>query len=125
MIKILLLALGGSLGTLARYGLSSFVNQVHGGPFPMGTLLVNITGCFVIGFLMELFQSKQVGTAELRGFATIGFLGAFTTFSTFSYETSSLFRVGHWRTGTANLAASVILGLAAVELGAATARALR
>lgn len=125
MLKIVLLALGGSLGTLARYGLSSFIQQAHGGEFPLGTLLVNISGCFVIGFLMEIFQARRWGTPEVRGFMTVGFLGAFTTFSTFSYETNSLLRDGQWRMGTVNMAASIILGLAAIEIGAATARALR
>ncbi len=125
MFKIFLLALGGGLGTLARYGLSSFIQQVHGGQFPVGTLLVNVVGCFVIGFLMETFQARRWGSQEVRGFMTVGFLGAFTTFSTFSYETNSLLRGGQWRMGTANLAVSVVLGLAAVELGAAAARALR
>ncbi|MEN6627546.1 MAG: fluoride efflux transporter CrcB [Candidatus Sumerlaeia bacterium] len=125
MLKILLLALGGSLGTLARYGLSTFVQQSHGGAFPVGTLLVNVIGCFIIGFLMETFQSGRIGTPELRGFATVGFLGAFTTFSTFSYETSSLVRGGQWRLGTANIAVSLVLGLAAVEAGAALARTCR
>lgn len=125
MFKIFLLAIGGSLGTLARYGLSSFVQQAHGGPFPLGTLLVNVIGCFIIGFLMETFQARRWGSQEVRGFMTVGFVGAFTTFSTFSYETNSLFRGGQWRMGTANMAASIILGLAAIELGAAAARATR
>lgn len=125
MLKILLLALGGGLGTLARYGLSTFAQQTHGGSFPIGTLLVNIIGCFVVGFLMETFQSRRLGDPHLRGFMTVGFLGAFTTFSTFSYETASLVHDGRWRLGTANVAISLLLGLAAVEAGAALARAMR
>jgi CrcB protein len=125
MLKLVLLAVGGGLGTLARYGLSTFVQQTHGGSFPLGTLLVNVIGCFVVGFLMEAFQSRRLGAPELRGFMTVGFLGAFTTFSTFGYETTSLVRDGRWQLGTANVAVSLMLGLAAVEAGAALSRAMR
>ncbi len=118
----MLIGIGGFVGAIARYGLSGLVYQWLGTDFPYGTLVVNVVGAFVLGFVM---------TAVLKGVAlparnmiTIGFLGAFTTFSTFSYETLVLLQHGELWRGLLNIVGSVGLGLIAVGLGAVFARAL-
>ena len=117
MSKLLVIALGGSLGALARYGLAGFVQKRMGADFPFGTLLVNVLGCVAIGFIMWLVEDRQWVGQYGRLFLTIGFLGAFTTFSTFSYETSALAHSGELRLALWNVLASVLACLAGVELG--------
>src|SRR3990172_253106 len=79
--KLALLALAGSLGTLARYGLAGLVHRYDGASFPWGTLAVNVTGCFLVGLLAALFESRWPVTGETRVILLVGFMGAFTTFS--------------------------------------------
>ena len=86
---------GGAAGALARYWLSGWVTTASGGFFPLGTLVVNVLGSLLLGFGMQAMEAFPV-SAELRTMLTIGFLGAFTTFSTFSYETVTLLRDGDW-----------------------------
>lgn len=99
--------LGGGVGTVFRYWLSGSVYRFVGPTFPYGTLLVNVTGCLLIGFLMAVFEGRFVVQPLLRIFLTIGVLGGFTTFSTFSYETISLFHEGSALVGLANVLFSV------------------
>ncbi len=86
---------GGATGALARYWLSGWVASAFSGFFPLGTLVVNVLGSFLLGFGMQAMEAVPV-SAEVRTMLTIGFLGAFTTFSTFSYETVALLRDGDW-----------------------------
>lgn len=116
MQHVLLIALGGSLGAVARYGLATWIYGQTGTSFPWGTLIINVTGSFAIGFLAELFETTLT-PAEWRSFLTIGFLGAYTTFSTFSLESFNLFRGGELRLAAVNILLSVIAGLIAVVLG--------
>lgn len=116
MQQVLLIALGGSLGAIARYGVATWIYQHTGTSFPWGTLIVNASGSFAIGFLAALFESTVV-PAAWRSFLTIGFLGAYTTFSTFSLETMNLLREGELRLATGNIVLSTGAGLAAVVLG--------
>ncbi len=116
------IGLGGFLGAIARYWLSGFIYQWLGTDFPYGTLVVNVLGAFLLGFFM---------TAVLRGVAiparnviTIGFLGAFTTFSTFSYETVVLLQQGELLRGVGNVVMSIVLGVVAVILGIILARVI-
>jgi fluoride exporter len=109
--------LGGGLGAALRYWLSGSVYRFMGTGFPYGTLLVNVLGCFFIGFLMALFEDRFVVQPSLRLFLTIGVLGGFTTFSTFSYETISLLREGSYLSGTANVVYSILNCLGAAWLG--------
>lgn len=114
---ILGIAVGGALGAVLRYVLSGWVQQIGGTRFPWGTLAVNVLGSFALGFLMSGLLEHATATPVTRSFWTIGVLGAFTTFSTFSYETLALFSVGDWTGGFANVAANLGLGLTAALVG--------
>jgi len=93
------IALGGIIGTLARYLIQGTI-QSRSGVFPVGTLAINIAGSFALGFIVRIATGSTVVSAELRGGLTIGFCGAFTTMSTFSYETVALLTDGeYWRAG--------------------------
>lgn len=117
------IALGGLFGTLARYGLQGWL-QPRGAGFPVGTLVVNLLGSLVLGFLVRFGTGSSVFTPEVRAGLTIGFCGGFTTMSTFSYETVALLNDGQlWRAGL--YAGSSVLGcLAAVYAGIALANRL-
>ncbi len=114
---------GGAAGALARYWLSGWVNAAFGGFFPLGTLVVNVLGSLLIGFGMQAMEAFPV-SAAVRTMMTIGFLGAFTTFSTFSYETVALVRDGDWTRATLYAGLSFVLGLTAVFVGIGAASML-
>jgi CrcB protein len=116
MHQVILIAVGGSLGAVARYGLSTLVYYLTSEVFPWGTLVVNISGSFLIGVLAELFDTAMI-PAEWRSFITIGFLGAYTTFSTYTLETVNLLREGELRFATLNFIASNLMGILFVVLG--------
>ena len=124
MVRILLVALGGACGSVARYGLSGWVHQRYGGAFPAGTLVVNALGCLLIGVVGALVQERQMFSAYTRLLLVYGLLGGFTTFSSFGYETFELLRAGSTRLAALNTAANVGLGLGAVWLGWALTRAV-
>jgi fluoride exporter len=108
---------GGGLGATMRYYLSGAVYRFLPSDFPYGTLFVNITGCFTIGLLMTLMEERFLSDPALRIFLTIGILGGFTTFSSFSYETVALLRDAEFLRASFNIAASVFGCLAATILG--------
>ena len=114
------IALGGIIGTLARYLIQGTI-QSRSGVFPVGTLAINIAGSFALGFIVRIATGSTVVSAELRGGLTIGFCGAFTTMSTFSYETVALLTDGeYWRAGL--YAGGTVFGcLAATVAGLALA----
>ena len=117
------LALGGALGTLARFGVSGFVAHHFGETFPWGTLVVNVSGSFVIGFFATLTgtEGRFLVGGTTRQFVMTGILGGFTTFSSFSLQTLALARDGELLRAGANAAGSVVLCLVAVWLGHLTA----
>ncbi|HUL43206.1 MAG TPA: fluoride efflux transporter CrcB [Bacteroidota bacterium] len=117
MLNATYIFLGGGIGAVARYWLQGFVYRHVSGIFPYGTLVVNFLGCFVIGVLMTGMEERFVMNPTLRIFLTIGILGGFTTFSSFSYETIALLREGEFLLGLANVGASVAVCLAATYLG--------
>ncbi|MGD2121183.1 MAG: fluoride efflux transporter CrcB [Gemmatimonadota bacterium] len=117
---ILMIALGGAVGAVARYGLSGWVQGQVGTTFPIGTLAVNVLGSFVLGLSLPLFESLA-WSAETRTMLTMGFLGAFTTYSTFSYEAVVLLEGGEWTRGGIYMGGSLFLGLAGVVAGMAAA----
>ncbi|MBN2045241.1 MAG: fluoride efflux transporter CrcB [Anaerolineales bacterium] len=122
MYNILILGLGGFLGAVSRYLVSTYVQDLFkAANFPYGTLFVNILGCFVLGLLTHIAGARDLIDAQARLFLMVGFVGAFTTFSTFSLESASLFQNGQNFTAFLYLIGSNILGLAFVFVGQAAA----
>ncbi|MCI0415566.1 fluoride efflux transporter CrcB [bacterium] len=117
MQKLIIAGIGGFIGSACRYWLSLATYRVLGQDFPYGTLVVNVMGSLLIGFLMALFEERFVISANFRIFLTIGILGGFTTFSTFSYETVELLREGSYQTGMINILSTVFICLGATWLG--------
>lgn len=117
-MSVFYVAVGGALGALARYGLTGWVQAQVTGGFPWGTLVVNILGSFLLGASVAWLASSAVAP-ETREFFTIGLLGAFTTFSTFTYETVALVREGDLLRAGGYLAGSLGLGLVALVAGLA------
>ncbi len=108
---------GGGVGAALRYWMYGAAGKLLGADFPYGTLLVNIIGCFMIGFLMSVFEERFIVQPILRIFLTVGILGGFTTFSTFSFETIALLRDGSYLIGTANIFLTLIGCLSVTWLG--------
>ena len=122
MGKLLLAGIGGFIGSSLRYVATGYFQQLgRSTDFPYGTLAVNLIGCFIIGFLSQLVESRGVFTAESRTFVFIGILGGFTTFSAFGNETMNLWRDGQNALALANVAAHLVLGLGAVWVSRALA----
>ncbi len=118
MMKILMVALGGAAGSVARYIVSRMVQEHTCGSFPWPTLAVNVAGCLVIGFLYGLSGRGAMGREELRLLLTTGFCGGFTTFSTFCSEGMGLVRSGQTLSAAVYAGGSVALGFVFVALGA-------
>ncbi len=124
MNKILLLGVCGFAGTVARYLLQGAVYTATGSAFPFGTLAVNVLGCFVLGILNGLFIDRFLMDPQWRICFTVGFCGAFTTFSTMVYETGQLAEGRQFLLAAANITASLLVGFLFLWLGAALARLL-
>lgn len=122
MKHLLALAAAGSAGTLCRYWLQGAVQRVAGTGFPMGTMTVNVLGCFAFGLVTALAEHRAAVSAETRAVITIGFLGAFTTFSTYVHEAAHLHRTSEWLHAAAYMFGSLALGLAGFLGGQAAAR---
>ena len=117
MVKFIYLIIGGTVGTISRYGLSGLVHKLLGADFPYGTLAVNSAGCFIIGFLVALSEKKFVLGVNARVLLMIGFCGAFTTFSTFMLETSNLMDNGETMRAFMNLFLSIVIGFMVFRAG--------
>ena len=124
MNRIVLIGIAGLMGTLGRYWLSGLADERLGGRFPVGTVLVNLIGCFAVGFLFHLTAEKYVIDPTLRTAILVGFLGGFTTFSSFGIQTFNLFRDGQMLLAGANILVSNVAGLLLVWAGYAAARGL-
>jgi CrcB protein len=118
MEKYLIVMAGGAVGSLARYVAGTAIMSRYGGRFPLGTLVVNATGCFLIGVIMTVLTREAAPHPNWRLLLVVGFLGGYTTFSSFAYET---FVASPW-TGLLNVVASVVVGYLAVWLGTISAR---
>ena len=117
-LSIIYVALGGALGSASRYLLGTWTQSISKSiDFPYGTLTVNLIGCFVIGFLSQLAESRGAFSSESRAFVFVGILGGFTTFSSFGNDTINLLRDGETFNALANIGANVIVGLLLVWLG--------
>jgi CrcB protein len=122
MINILIIGCGGFLGAIARYGVGVWIGQRWGRSFPLGTFFINVSGSMLIGFLMPLLTERFMVNPQWRLFLAVGFLGAYTTFSTFEYETGALLKDGEWLIAGLNVILSVILGFAALKMGEIAAK---
>jgi CrcB protein len=116
-MQILYLAIAGALGAVSRFLLSGATYRLLGSGFPYGTLCVNVIGSLLIGFVMQVGLNTDIIPQSLRTVVTVGFLGAFTTFSTFSFETLNYIRDGVWGMALLNIAVNVIVCLLAVFAG--------
>ena len=124
MNQMLAIAGGGALGALLRYWVSNGVYALSGRDFPYGTLVVNVLGSLMMGFLFVWLLERLPGGVGWRAFLLIGVLGAFTTFSTFSLETLNLIEAGQWGRAFLNMLLSVVLCVGAAAVGMLLARQL-
>ena len=126
MAMYLAVALGGALGTIGRYFVSGLVANAFGETFPWGTLIINITGSFIIGFFGTLTapEGRLMVSGMTRQFVMVGICGGYTTFSSFSLQTLNLMRDGEWVPAAGNVLGSVTFCLIGVWLGAMSATAI-
>lgn len=124
MGKLLLIGLAGFIGTLSRYWLSGVVARRYGETFPMGTLVVNLVGCFLVGLLFYLLQERFLVNQTVRTVVLIGFLGGFTTFSSFGLQTFTLLQDGEFGLAALNILGANLIGLVLVWAGYTLARIL-
>ena len=122
-MKLLIIGCGGFVGAILRYLVTGWVYAISGGDFPLGTLVVNVCGSFLLGLVLGLADHLVLHPQAML-FLTIGLLGAFTTFSTFSYESWALIEVGSYAKAVLNMAGSLLAGMVAVLLGLVIGRAI-
>lgn len=129
LVQILLVAFGSAVGGLTRWGLSEWVGHHVGRTFPWGTLLINVSGCFFLGWLYTMMVDRLLADPDwqpeeemLRLLLGVGFAGGFTTFSTFGWETHQLMHTRHFLRAAAYVAGSVFVGLVALHVGTLLAR---
>ncbi|HVM34469.1 MAG TPA: fluoride efflux transporter CrcB [Actinomycetota bacterium] len=123
-MRSLWIGAAGFLGAVSRYQVEGLIGRRWPGAFPWGTLTVNLTGCFILGFTFTILTERFVPHPNLRSAITIGFLGAYTTFSTFAFETLRLGQAGALGMAALNVAVSVVAGLAAAWGGIVVGRAI-
>jgi CrcB protein len=110
-LRLALIAIFGAAGTLARYGLQGVVQTRAASTFPYGTLLVNLTGCFLLGLIGQFTLNRMVISPDWRVAIAVGFFGGYTTFSSFGWESAKMLEEGEWAWATAYVGASVLAGL--------------
>src|SRR5512135_3117077 len=120
----LIIGAGGFVGAITRYIIAIWIGQRWGRSFPLGTFIINVTGSFLIGLLMTLMTEKIIENPQWRLLLVVGFLGAYTTFSTFEYETGALLKDGEWLIAGMNVVFSVAVGFIALKLGEVLAKSI-
>ena len=118
-LTVLYIALGGIAGTLSRYGLEGWIQSRTASDFPLGTITVNVTGSLLLGFIIRVATGTALIPPDIRAALTIGFCGAFTTMSTFSYESVALLNDGDYLRAALYMSATIVGCVGAVMLGAA------
>jgi fluoride exporter len=121
-VTLLLVGLGGFLGAATRYLVDGWVSGATGGTFPWGTLAINVSGSFILGVLFAIATERSILPPDVRPAVMIGFLGAYTTFSTWMLESARLIEDGAFAAALLDVGGSVVLGVAAVFLGLAVGR---
>ena len=122
MIKYLMVGIGGFLGAVARFWLDGFVSERLGATFPYGTFIINCTGSFLIGLVITIFAERAHWNPNWRYLIAIGFIGAYTTFSTFEYETLQTIQSSEFLIGGLYVGLSVVIGFVSVWLGVVAGR---
>lgn len=122
MINFLIIGAGGFAGAICRYAIALWIGQKWGRTFPLGTFVINVSGSFFIGLLMTLLTEKFMANPQWRLLLVVGFLGAYTTFSTFEYETGTLLKDSELLLAALNVVLSVFLGFAALKTGEVIAK---
>lgn len=117
MIKLMVIFLGGGIGSVARFGLSRFTGQYLGSSFPFGTLAVNVASCIFLGLILGLTSEKYLVNPAIRLFFIVGFCGGFSTFSTFTFETMELLRLGQVSYAIANILLNLLLCIGSLAGG--------
>ncbi|MDI6727676.1 MAG: fluoride efflux transporter CrcB [Thermodesulfovibrionales bacterium] len=124
MINYLIIGAGGFIGAIARYAIGVWIGQKWGRSFPLGTFVINVSGSFFIGLIMSLFTERFMVNPQWRLLLVVGFLGAYTTFSTFEYETGRLVKDGEWLVASMNVILSVFVGFVALKIGELIAKSI-
>jgi CrcB protein len=124
LLKYLMVGLGGCLGSILRFWLGSYIGGRLGSRFPYGTFVINVTGSFLIGMILTILAEKTQWSPNWRFLIPIGFIGGYTTFSTFEYETFRLVQDGQMVTAMLNVVGSVVIGFAGVWAGVVAGRSI-
>lgn len=124
MINYLIIGIGGFFGAISRYAIGLWIGQKWGRSFPLGTFVINVSGSFFIGLFMSLFTERFMVNPQWRLLLVVGFLGAYTTFSTFEYETGRLVKDGEWLIASMNVILSVVAGFVALKVGEMIAKSI-
>lgn len=123
-MRAMWVGVAGFFGAVSRYWLDGWVTRLSGGGFPWGTFVVNISGCFAIGLLTTVLTERLLPHPTVRVAVTVGFVGAYTTFSTFAYESLRQIQDGAFGLAVANVVGSLVIGVTAAWLGVVAGRAL-
>ncbi|HLE41724.1 MAG TPA: fluoride efflux transporter CrcB [Nitrospirota bacterium] len=123
-MNYLIIGVGGFAGAVTRYALAVWIGQRWGRSFPLGTFVINISGSLLIGLLMPLLTERFIVNPQWRLLLVVGFLGAYTTFSTFEYETGALLKDGEWLFAGMNVLLSVTVGFIALKIGEMIAKSI-
>ena len=124
MINAVIIGIGGFFGAIARYAVALWIGQRWGRSFPLGTFVINVSGSFAIGLAMSLLTERFIVNPQWRLLLVVGFLGAYTTFSTFEYETGALLKDGEWFFAGMNVVLSVFAGFIALKAGEVLAKSI-
>lgn len=122
--NLIIIGIGGFFGAIARYVTATWISERWGKSFPLGTFVVNVSGSFLIGLLMYLLTERLMPNPQWRLFLVVGFLGSYTTFSTFEYETGALIQDGQWLVAVLNVVLSVTVGFVGLKAGEMLAKSL-